>query len=181
MGDVDETARMWKVNRTIHELVKDRVSYLYVSKVSAEFAIGLSSSRRRNLHGSSKVQARLCPWQWRCRVGTTFTLLSLTMAKVDVQVVTKWISILLREIIRPTKFLSFSLRKKVLVLKQWGSLLLLLDLSCFAHVQSRLLGILEEKSIQRGIIVFPGNMTPSARKVRPSISTQSSCNPDLYI
>lgn len=30
----------------------------------------------------------------------------------------------------------------------------------------RLLGILEEKSIQRGIIVFPGNMTPSARKVR---------------
>lgn len=30
----------------------------------------------------------------------------------------------------------------------------------------RLLGILEEKNIQRGIIVFPGNMTPSARKVR---------------
>ncbi len=26
MGDVDETARLWKVNRTIHELVKDRVS-----------------------------------------------------------------------------------------------------------------------------------------------------------
>jgi len=29
----------------------------------------------------------------------------------------------------------------------------------------KLLTILEEKSIQRGIIVFPGNMTPSARKV----------------
>ena len=27
MGDVDEAARMWKVNRTIHELVRDRVSY----------------------------------------------------------------------------------------------------------------------------------------------------------
>ena len=26
---------------------------------------------------------------------------------------------------------------------------------------------MDEKSIQRGIIVFPGNMTPSARKVRP--------------
>lgn len=26
MGDVDETAKLWKVNRTIHELVKDRVS-----------------------------------------------------------------------------------------------------------------------------------------------------------
>lgn len=29
----------------------------------------------------------------------------------------------------------------------------------------RMLGILEEKNIQQGIIVFPGNMTPSARKV----------------
>jgi hypothetical protein len=26
MGDTDETAKLWKVNRTIHELVKDRVS-----------------------------------------------------------------------------------------------------------------------------------------------------------
>lgn len=30
---------------------------------------------------------------------------------------------------------------------------------------SRLLGILEEKSINRGIIVYPATMTPSARKV----------------
>ena len=43
----------------------------------------------------------------------------------------------------------------------------------------RMLGILEEKNIQQGIIVFPGNMTPSARKVSsfpllatPSIKTQ---------
>ena len=36
-----------------------------------------------------------------------------------------------------------------------------------AHLRFRLLGILEEKNIQRGIIVFPGNMTPSARKVGP--------------
>lgn len=28
MADVDETAKLWKVNRTIHELVKDRVSYV---------------------------------------------------------------------------------------------------------------------------------------------------------
>ena len=33
------------------------------------------------------------------------------------------------------------------------------------NLDCRLLTILEEKSIQRGIIVFPGNMTPSARKV----------------
>ncbi|THH27416.1 hypothetical protein EUX98_g6775 [Antrodiella citrinella] len=29
----------------------------------------------------------------------------------------------------------------------------------------KLLGILEEKTISQGVIVFPGNMTPSARKV----------------
>jgi hypothetical protein len=33
------------------------------------------------------------------------------------------------------------------------------------EILAGLLGILEEKSIHRGIIVFPGNMTPSARKV----------------
>ena len=31
--------------------------------------------------------------------------------------------------------------------------------------EKRLLGMLEEKQINKGIIVFPGNMTPSARKV----------------
>ncbi|KAG6373415.1 RNA polymerase [Boletus reticuloceps] len=36
----------------------------------------------------------------------------------------------------------------------------------------KLLGILEEKSIQRGIIIFPGNMTPSARKVIAAMSQQ---------
>lgn len=36
----------------------------------------------------------------------------------------------------------------------------------------KLLGILEEKSIQRGIIVFPGNMTPSARKVIVAMAAQ---------
>ena len=30
MADQDETARLWKVNRTIHELVKDRVSIFQV-------------------------------------------------------------------------------------------------------------------------------------------------------
>lgn len=37
----------------------------------------------------------------------------------------------------------------------------------------RLLGILEEKAINRGIIIFPGNMTPSARKVRILLLTSS--------
>jgi DNA-directed RNA polymerase I, II, and III subunit RPABC1 len=30
----------------------------------------------------------------------------------------------------------------------------------------KFLGILEDKHIKRGIIIFPGNMTPSARKAR---------------
>lgn len=34
------------------------------------------------------------------------------------------------------------------------------------HAACRMLNILEEKNIQQGVIVFPGNMTPSARKVR---------------
>ena len=29
MAEGDESAKLWKVNRTIHELVKDRVSVLY--------------------------------------------------------------------------------------------------------------------------------------------------------
>ncbi|KAG6850709.1 hypothetical protein H0H93_009867 [Arthromyces matolae] len=36
----------------------------------------------------------------------------------------------------------------------------------------KLLGILEEKKIQRGIIIFPGNMTPSARKVIVAMASQ---------
>lgn len=31
MGDVDETAKLWKVNRTIHELVRDRVCTLFLN------------------------------------------------------------------------------------------------------------------------------------------------------
>ncbi|KAI0925899.1 hypothetical protein AcW1_008210 [Taiwanofungus camphoratus] len=36
----------------------------------------------------------------------------------------------------------------------------------------KLLSILEEKRIQQGIIVFPGNMTPSARKVIVAMASQ---------
>ncbi len=37
--------------------------------------------------------------------------------------------------------------------------------NAFSFALIRLVNILEEKNIQQGIIVFPGNMTPSARKV----------------
>jgi len=46
MGDVDESARLWKVNRTIHELVKDRVSYHHSNTmgcINLIILLGLSS------------------------------------------------------------------------------------------------------------------------------------------
>ena len=33
---------------------------------------------------------------------------------------------------------------------------------------------MEEKNISRGVIIFPGNMTPSARKVRITVNVLSS-------
>jgi DNA-directed RNA polymerase I, II, and III subunit RPABC1 len=45
----------------------------------------------------------------------------------------------------------------------------------------RLLTILEEKAIKRGIIVFPGNMTPSARKVSSETSFEHCRTSDYLI
>ncbi|KAG6909951.1 hypothetical protein DXG01_014220 [Tephrocybe rancida] len=87
MGDVDESAKLWKVNRTIHELVKDR-----------GFAVS-----------DDEIHLDL-----------------------------------------PTFKATYASESGVV----------------------ELLGILEEKTIQRGIIVFPGNMTPSARKVIVAMSSQ---------
>jgi DNA-directed RNA polymerase I, II, and III subunit RPABC1 len=67
-------------------------------------------------------------------------------------------------------FVFFSEEKSVGVKTMRKFVVVTTNMLCSAHTQSsRLLGILEEKSIQRGIIVFPGNMTPSARKVRPFV------------
>jgi DNA-directed RNA polymerase I, II, and III subunit RPABC1 len=41
-----------------------------------------------------------------------------------------------------------------------------------ARHTNRLLNILEEKGIQRGIIVYPSSMTPSARKVIVAMAAQ---------
>jgi DNA-directed RNA polymerase I, II, and III subunit RPABC1 len=64
-------------------------------------------------------------------------------------------------------FVFFSEEKSVGVKTMRKLVIVITRALCHAHTPFvRLLGILEEKSIQRGIIVFPGNMTPSARKVR---------------
>jgi DNA-directed RNA polymerases I, II, and III subunit RPABC1 len=67
-------------------------------------------------------------------------------------------------------FVFFSEEKSVGVKTMRKSVVVTMSALFSTYAQSsRLLGILEEKSIQRGIIVFPGNMTPSARKVRLSM------------
>jgi len=58
--------------------------------------------------------------------------------------------------IRATRFLSFFTDERSVGVK----------------TMRKLLSILEEKSIKRGIIIFPGNMTPSARKVIVAMSNQ---------
>lgn len=65
MSEQDETARLWKVNRTIHELVKDRVSIWsaqleHHSEPLNEPPSGIPSVRRRNKYGPRDLQATLC-------------------------------------------------------------------------------------------------------------------------
>ena len=69
-----------------------------------------------------------------------------------------------QEMTLPTRYLSSFLMKRVLVSKRCESTRYCKSSCSSTHPIIRLVGILEEKSIQRGIIIFPGNMTPSARK-----------------
>ncbi|KAH8100906.1 DNA-directed RNA polymerase RPB5 subunit [Cristinia sonorae] len=115
MSEQDESAKLWRVNRTIHELVKDRgfqVSEEEINMDLATFRATYMSS------GGSMDRGQLNFF---------------TNHKDNPQ---------------DQIFVFFSDEKSVGV-----------------KTMRKLLGILEEKSINRGIIVFPGNMTPSARKV----------------
>lgn len=59
MGDVDETAKLWKVNRTIHELVRDRVCSFLSDSNFAQPMSGLLSLRRGNPYGSPALSRSL--------------------------------------------------------------------------------------------------------------------------
>ncbi|KAF8199650.1 RNA polymerase [Pholiota molesta] len=122
MGDVDETAKLWKVNRTVHELVKDRGF-----QVSDE-EINMDLQRFRDAYANSSGVVD--------RQQLNFYTTSRTNPSDQI-------------------FVFFSDEKSVGV-----------------KSMRKLLNILEEKSIQRGIIVFPGNMTPSARKVILAMSSE---------
>ncbi|KAF9532587.1 DNA-directed RNA polymerase RPB5 subunit [Crepidotus variabilis] len=114
MSEVDESAKLWKVNRTIHELVKDR-GFLVSDD---ELQMDLARFRDIYAHNGAVDRNRL-NFYTTSRVNPADQI-----------------------------FIFFSEERSVGV-----------------KTMRKLLNILEDKKIQRGIIVFPGNMTPSARKV----------------
>ncbi|KAF7972513.1 hypothetical protein HWV62_2173 [Athelia sp. TMB] len=111
----DETAKLWKVNRTIHELVKDRG----FAVADDEIQMDLASFRSHYANNGGSVDRQQLNFFTNSRTNPSDQI-----------------------------FIYFSSERSVGV-----------------KDMRKLLTILEEKSIQRGIIVFPGNMTPSARKV----------------
>ncbi|KAG5636069.1 hypothetical protein H0H81_009215 [Sphagnurus paluster] len=122
MGDIDESAKLWKVNRTIHELVKDR-GFLVSDD---EIHLDLPTFKQIYASDGGVVDRNKLNFYTSSRANSTDQI-----------------------------FVFFTEEKSVGV-----------------KTMRKLLGILEEKSIQRGIIVFPGNMTPSARKVIVAMAAQ---------
>jgi len=118
----EESARLWQVNRTIHELVKDRG--FQVS--DEEIEMDLAQFRQLYANQMGFVDRN--------------QLNFFTAANDD-----------------PSDqiFVFFTDERSVGV-----------------KTMRKLLSILEEKAIKRGIIIFPGNMTPSARKVIVAMSNQ---------
>ncbi|KAL1738868.1 RNA polymerase, partial [Schizophyllum fasciatum] len=111
----DEVPRLWKVNRTIHELVRDRGFQV------ADYEINLSLDTFKNQYvppTSRTVDRNQLNFFTNHRDDTTDQI-----------------------------FVFFSDEKSVGI-----------------KTMRKLLAILEEKGIHRGIIIFPGNMTPAARK-----------------
>ncbi|KAI0091349.1 DNA-directed RNA polymerase RPB5 subunit [Irpex rosettiformis] len=115
MADQDETARLWKVNRTIHELVKDRGFQVSDDEINMD----LATFKQHYANQSGSVDR------------SQLNFFTTSQVNPNEQI-----------------FIFFSDERSVGV-----------------KTMRKLLGIMDEKSIQRGIIVFPGNMTPSARKV----------------
>ncbi|KAJ7911515.1 DNA-directed RNA polymerase RPB5 subunit [Mycena leptocephala] len=122
MAEQDETARLWKVNRTIHELVKDRG--FQVS--DDELTMDLQSFRDNFANNGGVVDRNQLNFYTNSRVNPSDQI-----------------------------FIFFSEEKNVGV-----------------KTMRKLLSILEEKAIQRGIIVFPHTMTSSARKVITAMAAQ---------
>ncbi|EJF64605.1 RPB5 subunit of DNA-directed RNA polymerase [Dichomitus squalens] len=121
-GEQEESARLWKVNRTIHELVKDRGFQVADDEINMD----LATFRSHYASQSGTVDRSQLNFFTNHRDNPMLQI-----------------------------FIFFTDEKSVGV-----------------KTMRKLLGILEEKNIQQGIIVFPGNMTPSARKVIVAMASQ---------
>ncbi|KIY64565.1 DNA-directed RNA polymerase RPB5 subunit [Cylindrobasidium torrendii FP15055 ss-10] len=115
MSDDDNVPKLWKVNRTIHELVKDRGFEVSNEEISMD----LATFRDKFVSQSGTLDRSQLHFSSTRAVGPMESI-----------------------------FVYFSDEKSVGV-----------------KTMRKMLSILEEKQITHGIIVFPGNMTPSARKV----------------
>ncbi|GJJ08292.1 hypothetical protein Clacol_002503 [Clathrus columnatus] len=124
----DEISRLWKVSRTIHELVKDRNILGQGFQVSEEeITMDLEAFKRTYAApGTGSVD----------RSQLNFFTTSQTNPTDQI-------------------FVFFTDEK-----------------SAGIKTMRKFLMILDEKSIQRGIVIFPGVMTPSARKVIVAMSQQ---------
>ncbi|KZT73097.1 RPB5 subunit of DNA-directed RNA polymerase [Daedalea quercina L-15889] len=122
MSEADESAKLWKVNRTIHELVKDRGFQVSDDEINMD----LATFQSHYANNSGSVD--------RSQLNFFTNHKNNPMTQI---------------------FVYFSEEKSVGV-----------------KTMRKMLGILEEKNIQQGIIVFPGNMTPSARKVILAMTAQ---------
>jgi len=122
IGGPDEAARLWRINKTIHELVKDRG--FQVS--DDEIFMSLDTFKQQYANSGGSVDRNQLNFFTNHRDNPSDHI-----------------------------FVFFSDEKSVGV-----------------KTMRKLLGILEEKSINKGIIIFPGNMTPSARKVIVAMSQQ---------
>ncbi|KAJ7056561.1 RNA polymerase [Mycena amicta] len=121
MSEQDETARLWKVNRTIHELVKDRGFQVSDEEITMDLA-----SFRETFSLNGAVDRNRLNFYTNSRANATDQI-----------------------------FIFFSDERNVGV-----------------KTMRKLLSILEEKAIQRGVIVFPSTMTSSARKVITAMAQQ---------
>ncbi|THH10873.1 hypothetical protein EW145_g1016 [Phellinidium pouzarii] len=122
IGGPDEAARLWRVNRTVHELVKDRG--FQVS--DEEIHMDLDTFKNSYANSGGAVDRNQLNFFTNHQSDSSDHV-----------------------------FVFFSEEKSVGV-----------------KTMRKLLGILEEKSINKGIIIFPGNMTPSARKVIVAMAHQ---------
>ncbi|KAH9945294.1 RPB5 subunit of DNA-directed RNA polymerase [Epithele typhae] len=120
-GEQEEAAKLWKVNRTIHELVKDRGFQVSDEEIHMDLA-----TFRQHYASQTGVVDR-----------SQLNFFTNHRDNVQHQI-----------------FVFFTDEKSVGV-----------------KTMRKLLGILEEKNIAQGVIVFPGNMTPSARKVIVAMSS----------